>query len=305
MPIAIGPDGPPLILDRRRALLAMASLGASAVMGCSHRAGSRGNADGWFAFLSDPHVASDPSARLRGEVMADNLQAVVADILHGDDPPQGVLIDGDLAFHHGEPGDYATLLGVLDPLRRQGLPVHMTLGNHDDRDHVLAALPDRPRIGPEAKAASVVEGPGLRFLLLDSQNGVNVTAGRLGDDQIAWVARELDDHPQTPAVVFVHHNLNAQSDSALKDTAGLLDVLAPRRQAKAVFFGHTHVWNVRKIGDLHAVNLPAIGYRFLPKQPLGWVVFRPRPDGAELELRCIGGDRRQDGRRVDLSWRRS
>ena len=102
---------------------------------------------------------------------------------------------------------------------------------------------------------------------------------------------------------MVHHNLNADSQSALRDTDGLLAVLLPRRQVKAVVFGHTHVWNVQKIEDLHAINLPAIGYRFLPKQPLGWAVLRPEADGAEIELRCIGGDRRKHGQRTWLKWR--
>ena len=133
----------------------------------------------------------------------------------------------------------------------------------------------------------------MRFVVLDSQDGVNVTPGLLGGGQLAWLARDLDAHPETPAVVFVHHNLNANSESALRDTTGLLDVLRPRRQAKAVVFGHTHVWNVQKIEDIHMINLPAIGYRFRPEQPLGWAILRPEPDGAEIELRCIGGGKPQ------------
>ena len=235
--------------------------------------------------------------------MADNLRAVVADILRADDPPRGVVIDGDLAFHHGEPGDYRTVLGLVEPLRRQALPVHMTLGNHDDRPNLRAAIARQDGDDPGDKVVSTVSGPGVRFVLLDSQNGVNVTAGKLGPEQLSWLANDLDAHPETPAVIVVHHNINAHSESALRNTEAFLNVLRPRRQAKAVVFGHTHVWNVRAIDGIHMINLPAIGYRFLPKQPLGWVVFRPEPDGAEIELRCIGGDRRQDGRRASLRWR--
>jgi predicted phosphodiesterase len=130
-----------------------------------------------------------------------------------------------------------------------------------------------------------------------------VTGGLLGDAQLAWLGHTLDARPDTPAIIFVHHNLNAQWASALNDTSELLAVLQPRPQAKAVVFGHTHVWNVRQIKGIHAINLPAVGYRFMPKQPLGWCVFRPDADGAELELRTIGGDRREHGRRYDLRWR--
>ena len=155
----------------------------------------------------------------------------------------------------------------------------------------------------DEKLVGVVEGKGLRMLLLDSLQRPNVTPGRLGRGPLGWLTSELDAHPETPAVIFVHHNLNASWQSALLDTDELLGVLVPRRQAKAVVFGHTHVWNPRQLDGLHAINLPAVGYRFLPKQPLGWCVFRPTDRGGELELRCVGGDRRQHGRRVPLAWR--
>jgi hypothetical protein len=303
MPIALRPIRPDQGISRRQALAGLTAGGAAIACGCSRNAGSHGHRSGWYALLSDPHIAADPSAKLRGESMADNLRAVVADILRADDPPRGVMIDGDLAFHHGDPGDYRTILGLLEPLRREGLPVHVTLGNHDDRAHLRAAVAGQEWAEAADKYVATIPGPGVRFVLLDSQNGVNVTAGRLGPAQLAWLASDLDAHPDTPAVVVVHHNINARSESALRDTDAFLDVLRPRRQAKAVVFGHTHVWNVREIDGIHMINLPAIGYRFLPKQPLGWVAFRPEPDGAEIELRCIGGDRRQDGRRASLRWR--
>lgn len=297
MPIHLLPD---TRIDRRAFL---AGLAASALApGCAGRAGADGNPGGWYAWLSDTHIAADPARKQNGEVMTDNLRAVVAEILAADEPPRGVLVNGDVAYHEGQAGDYRTFLDATAPLRRAGIPIHLTLGNHDDRSNLIDALGP----GVEAlaeKRVGVVPGPGLRFLLLDSQDGVNVTAGRLGEEQCDWLAGTLDEKPKEPAVIFVHHNLNAESESALRDTEALLDVVRPRRQAKAVIFGHTHVWNPRKIEDVHAINIPAVGYKFLKKQPIGWVVFRPRPDGGELELRCIGGDRRQHGRRVDLSWR--
>jgi hypothetical protein len=294
-------------LSRRDFLAGLALGGMAVTAGCSTRAGSHGNPDGWYAWLADPHIAADPAAELRDEVMARNLRAVVADILNGDDAPHGVFIDGDLAFHNGQPGDYRTLLGVTEPLRQERIPIHLALGNHDDRTHF------RESMGPNAdtsarvaeKHVGVVEGPGIRMLMLDSLQRPNVTGGRLGDHQLAWLTAELDDHPAVPTIIFVHHNLNAEWASALLDTCELLAVLRPRRQAKAVVFGHTHVWNAREIDGIHMINLPAVGYRFLPKQPLGWCVFRPMPGGGELELRCIGGDQRQHGRRIALAWRKA
>ena len=304
MPIHLLPD--PGRLDRREFLAGLAAAGAGLAAGCSGRAGSRGNAAGWYAWLADLHLAADPRTTMHGQVMADNLRAVLDDILAASDPPQGVLIDGDLAQTDGQPGDYRALLGAISPLRNAGIPIHLALGNHDDRDTFRAVLGDRAGAADPAMVAKhvgVVEGPGLRFLILDSLDRVNATAGVLGDRQRAWLADQLDAASGTPTIVFVHHHLDAHQRSALNDTEALLAILRPRRQAKAVVFGHTHVWETRVEDGLHLINLPAVGYRFQARQPLGWCLFRPASDGGELELRCIGGDRKQDRRRIPLRWR--
>ncbi len=102
----------------------------------------------------------------------------------------------------------------------------------------------------------------------------------------------------------MHHNLNAERPAALHDTTAFLDLLKDRPQAKAVIFGHTHVWHVQPQDGLHLVNVPAVGYKFLPRQPIGWCLYRPHADGAELELRPIGRDRRKRGiERRELRWR--
>ena len=285
---------------------AIAGIGAFAGSGCKERAGSHGNGAGWHAWLSDIHVAADPNATLRDENMAENLRKVVREVLDADDPPRGFFVNGDLAFRDGQREDYRTVLNLFKPLRDSRVPIHLTLGNHDDRTRVREAFLDDA--GKEASAVvdklvGEVNEPKVRYLLLDSLQKPNVTPGRLGREQIAWTAKALDEDRTSSTIVFVHHNLNATWTSALLDTAELLDVLQPRRQVKAVVFGHTHVWNHRIVNGLHMVNLPAVGYRFMPKQPLAWCVFRPRDDGGELELRCVGGDRRRDGEKVDLRWR--
>jgi hypothetical protein len=286
---------------RRGFLAGVAACAAGWVYSRPGRAGSGGNPWGWHAWVSDTHVAADPEAEVHGERMARNLARVVAEILDATDPPRLVVFNGDLAFKLGEAEDYDRFLALIDPLRRRGIPVHATLGNHDDRERLCEAL-GHP--GPlREKRVGTLEFPGLRYLLLDSQDGVNVTPGRLGAEQLAWVARTLDEAPETPCLVVVHHHPNSRNEAALQDSDDLLAVLEMRPQAKGIVFGHTHVWNCRKLGTLHALNLPATGYRFLDSQPLGWCVVRPRPDGAEVELRCIGGDTGEHGRRVDLAWR--
>src|SRR5262245_53193236 len=127
-------------LDRRRFLASLALGGAGLLSGCARRAGSGGHANGWYAWMADTHIAGDPSTAVHGQVMAEHLRAVVADLLAATDPPLGVLIAGDLAFKTGRAADYERFLAVVEPLRSAGIPFHATPGNHDDRAPLGAAL---------------------------------------------------------------------------------------------------------------------------------------------------------------------
>lgn len=289
----------------RRGFLGAAVAGA-ATLSLGRSAFARDDANPWYAFVSDTHIAADPATVAREQTMAKNLQAVVAEILAKDRAPLGVFIDGDLALKDGQPKDYGTFLNLTRPWTSANLPLHLALGNHDDRDHFSAALKIAPATeAVVSKHVSIVDGPGIRFLVLDSLDEPNVTPGVLGDAQLSWLGKTLDSRPDLPTIVFVHHNLSEEEDGALTDTKALLDVLVPRVQAKAVVFGHTHRWDVSERSGLQLINLPAVGYPFSPDQPIGWVAMRPERGGATLTLHAIGGDRRKDGETVELKWRAS
>lgn len=264
---------------------------------------ARNKAD-WYAWAADTHIAADAKAIIRNQNMAQNLRAVAADILGQPDAPRGVFIDGDLALKNGQAGDYRTLLDLTEPLRAAKLPLHLALGNHDDRAHFRQVLAAEPPLDADVldKHASIVEGPGPRFIVLDSLDKVDVTPGLLGDRQRAWLARTLDAEPETPTILFVHHNLS-HHDGALTDTEALLKLIRPRRQVKAVVYGHSHRWERAEDEGLHLINLPAVGYPFAADQPIGWCKFSPTDVGAELELKSIRSDRSKHGERVPLRWR--
>jgi Icc protein len=299
MPIHLLADGNEL--TRRDWLSAVALAGASFVL---KPARAEGPTPAWYALVSDTHIAADPASRNREQNMAENLTAVVADLLAQPNAPGAVFVDGDLALKDGRAGDYARFLALVEPLRRARRPLHFTLGNHDQRSHFLAALGPSPakEIAVDHKHVGVVEGPGLRFVMLDSLDKTDEVAGLLGQDQLRWLAGSLDGHAETPTVVLVHHN-PSDKPGALSDTAALLKTIRPRRQVKALVFGHSHRWELTEDDGIHLVNLPAVAYPFAADQPLGWVRFQPNDRGAELTLRCIGGDKSKDRQTIDLRWR--
>ena len=270
---------------------------------------------GWLALISDTHIDADLAKTNLGQNMAENLRAVVQDDLSQAQRPAGTFINGDLALKDGQTPDYEQLLNLLGPLRQAGLPIHLGLGNHDHRDHFLAVLKDPLQLqrAEASKYLSEVtlqmgtaQAPALlRVIVLDSLNKVNITPGLLGPEQLLWLQDHLDApaHATVPTMVLVHHDPSNQTN-ALIDSDALLRVLGPRRQVKALFFGHTHVWSTKQQNDgLWLVNLPAVAYPFSNDQPLGWVQCRPRGNGVELELRAIGGNLTQNRQRVELAWR--
>lgn len=277
-------------------LLAAPNLFADEVITDPHR----------LALLSDVHIAADPAAHERGVVMFDHLKQAVAEVVKLDPRPAAAFINGDCAYHTGQVEDYQTLLPLLQPLRDRGLPLHLEMGNHDDRDHLWSTIPhSEAHVEPLAhRQVMILEYPRANFFLLDSLDKTNKTPGVLGKEQIDWLAGALDQRADKPALVMVHHQPDEKpKPSGLTDTKALLDTLLPRRQVKALFYGHTHNWAVTKREDLHCINLPAVAYVFIPGQPSGWVDAHLQDNGISLELRCLNPSHPKHGQKIDLTWR--
>ncbi len=308
MPIHLAPR-PAQRRETRRNFLGRAAAGASALLlgGLRPAPGQEDARKPVWALLSDTHIHESLNEANQGSNMASNLRKVVSEVIG--DRPTAALVNGDLAREIGKPGDYQSFLTLAAPLREGGVPVHLTLGNHDDRASFLGVLGERgerltriERAAIAEKYCESIEQDGVRWLLLDSLEEVNKVPGILGAAQLDWVARELDSAPATPAVIFVHHNVEPV-DVGLKDTKALLEVLRPRRQLKCIFFGHTHEWRRFAVDGIHMVNLPAIGYAFKKGEPMGWVRGMPRAAGLTIELRSLDGAHPDHGKKIELEWR--
>jgi 3',5'-cyclic AMP phosphodiesterase CpdA len=237
--------------------------------------------------------------------MAANLEACVSEVLGQARKIAGVIVNGDCAHISGLQADYETLRPLLQPLTEAQIPVHLLMGNHDDRVTFAAAMGRAAATVVESRFVAVQESPLVNWFLLDSLDEVNVTPGRLGEVQLAWLAKELDARTDKPAIVVVHHNIVKEPQiTALQDSAALLALVRPRRQVKACFFGHIHHWEqtVDESG-LHVVSLPPTSYVFRPESPNGWVRAVPRRDGMDLELRCLNVRHPQHGEVKKLAWR--
>jgi len=278
-------------------------------------------AEAWVLF-SDTHIAADPEFNARGINMAAHLRQGLSEALsmHARKPMQGLLINGDCAYLDGQAGDYATLGSLLVPVVEKGIPIHVTLGNHDERERIQQGLGSvfgsggqaagkgsgRVRAELSDKLASCVHGRFCDWYLLDSLAVTNKTPGRVGEAQLAWLSACLKAAPERPALVMVHHNPQPkfiEKVSGLEDTDALLDLLLPLKQVKALFFGHTHVNLTLTVEGLHLVNLPACAYRFRPEQPTGWTSALVDARGCSLTLFDTEKSHELHQKEVRLDWR--
>lgn len=272
----------------------------------------------WLLF-SDAHIAADRALVSRSVNVAANLALCVNEALAAHPAASAAIISGDCALLNGQKEDYKTFGELVQPLRDAGLPVHLLMGNHDDRAHFAEALGGINAPSPvEHRIAGVIESKLANWFLLDSLDVTNKTPGLLGPEQRAWLEKALDARADKPALIVVHHNIiplpeNPElrevakatlSKGGLTDSEDLLAILRPRQQVKACIFGHTHNWSVlRESGGIHLINLPPTGYVFKNGMPSGWVHAALSEHGATLKLNCTDVAHTQHGAKAELTWR--
>jgi 3',5'-cyclic-AMP phosphodiesterase len=297
-------------ISRRRFLTGSFAAAAALALG-QGCASPKGKADEHsVALLSDTHIAANPEQIERTVNLTHNLKAVTDEVLAWPQRPGMVFINGDLAFNSGTKPDYAAVLGLLRPLREEGMPIHLGMGNHDDRGNFWQVLRDSKTVQPRlpGRQAAIVRAREANWFVLDSLIQTLTAPGLLGEAQRAWLAAALDANADKPALIMIHHHpaplVAGKTKSGLEDVAELFAILRPRRQVKAWFFGHTHRWDVRQDeSGIHLVNLPPTSYLFEQGRPNGWVHAAVQDGGARLELRCLDHAHKDHGQVVNLAWR--
>jgi 3',5'-cyclic AMP phosphodiesterase CpdA len=293
-------------MTRRRFLAG--SLAAAGWL-CARRiaAAPSGTGPNRWVLLSDTHVWEKRDQKYRNTNPAENFLQIRAEILALKPRPSGVIFTGDLAFLEGQAADYAVLADLVQPLRQAGIGLHFALGNHDHRGNFWNAFPEtRPAASPPVpnKHVGLLSTEPANWFLLDSLEQTKATPGLLGKAQLEWLAKELDARPEKPAMVVAHHPPDPTGGlEGLKDTGPLFDILRPRKQVKAYFFGHTHRWSVSQYRGIHLINLPTTAWLFDAKEPRGWVDVRLRPDGISLALSALDKNHQSHGQTVELTWR--
>jgi 3',5'-cyclic-AMP phosphodiesterase len=152
-----------------------------------------------FVQISDTHIGFDKPAN--GDVTA-TLRAAIAKIKAEPEPPAFVLHTGDLT-HLSRPAEFDTLRQVLSDL---SVPVFYVPGEHDVLDDEGRTYLERFGKGTRGAGWYSFDQGGVHFVGL--VNVVNLKAGglgTLGQEQLAWLEKDLEHlESSTPIVVFAH-----------------------------------------------------------------------------------------------------
>jgi len=208
--------------------------------------------------ISDLHLLGDPGSCTNGVDSAAVLERVVP--LVNALAPDLVVATGDLT-DDGTPAAYHRLRQLLAPLRA---PLRACPGNHDDRQAFREAF----GFVADAPLRQSLAVAGVRLVLLDSTVPGH-SAGRLPEDDLAWLEAECAAHPDTCTCVFLHHQplpiyVRWLDAVGLQHPDGLLQLLARHPQVRVVAHGHVHQPRRWRYGAQLVASVPALAYQISP-----------------------------------------
>lgn len=266
------------------------------------------------ALLADTHISANPDRVYPGTKwpgspvgedehesvnMAQCLAEAAKNVLQLNPRPAHLIVNGDCALSRGNEAEYKEFLRLVKPIRAAGITIHVTIGNHDNRKNLWKLLPlmKKEKMGIQA---DVIEQPHVNLVLLDSGR-----KGILGDKQLEWLAKQLDERADKPALIFGHFNLaptqGVRPIKGMPDGPSLLKLIAQRKHARAYICGHTHEWRQDQRGHLRLINQPAVSYYFGKGHAHGWIDMKLTETSADLELNCINRKHKQHGDRSQFS----
>jgi 3',5'-cyclic-AMP phosphodiesterase len=193
-----------------------------------------------IAQITDLHVttAADPLNQRRNE---DRLRQVMSAIHALRPRPVAIVATGDLV-DRGEREEYLELKRLM---AASEIPVLYALGNHDHRAAFLSVFDGQgARTDPNGFVQYVEDFGAMRLVVGDTLGGPN--HGEYCEDRAAWLAAVLDEAPDRPTAVVLHHPPIPSGiqwmdpDPASPWIGRLATVLRGREQVKVLLCGHIH-----------------------------------------------------------------
>ena len=264
----------------RKEFLTLAGIGGvvfASGLGHFARAATMGvQQDFHFVQMSDTHWGfNGPKANPEAK---DTLPKAIGLVNALKEQPDFIVFTGDLTHTTDDPQERRKRMGEFKDLIKQLKVQNIRLmpGEHD------ASL-DKGAAYKEffGDTHYTFDHKGVHFIVLDN---VSDPAAALGDEQLAWLAADLQKLDKTqPIVVFTHRplfDLQPSWDWATRDGAKAVDLLMPYQNV-TVFYGHIHQENHHTTGHIqhHAATsliFPLVAPGSQPKrEPVLWDPAQP------------------------------
>jgi 3',5'-cyclic-AMP phosphodiesterase len=191
-----------------------------------------------IAQITDVHLGFEPNnpAEFNRKRLDQTLRQIASTVPR----PDLLLVTGDLADTGEDAVSYKRLKGALSGFP---IPTWLGMGNHDSRDAFQHYFPHIPNEDGFVQYA-IEDGP-LRILMLDTLELDRHGGGFCGVRE-AWLRARLDEAPERPTLIAMHHppidtGLSWMSD---RSDAGWIErlraVVTGRENIVGIIAGHLH-----------------------------------------------------------------
>ena len=191
-----------------------------------------------IAQMTDIHIGFAPDERPE-EYNRVRFRATLKRVIESPNPLDMLIISGDITDN----GDLDSFEKTAALLNECPFPVWPMVGNHDTREALVEAFPQVQL--NDGFLHYVLEQDGLRILLLDTlENGRH--GGAFCERRQAWLEARLNEAPNTPTLIFMHHPPVVSGIEWMDPAPGETWVqrfgaaVEGRRQILAIHCGHLH-----------------------------------------------------------------
>ncbi|MGJ4945860.1 phosphodiesterase [Bradyrhizobium sp. HKCCYLS1011] len=193
-----------------------------------------------IAQISDLHIKAPGRLAYRRVDTAAALERCIEALNHFEPTLDLVVISGDLVDTPTEQ-EYEHLVRLLSRLK---IPFVAIPGNHDSRELMRAAFPDRSYANSAGPLNQRVVVEGLEIILLDSSVPGH-PQGELDGSTCDWLEATLSMSTERPALVFLHHppfatgiwHMDRQN---LRNASDLALIVRRHPRLQLIGCGHVH-----------------------------------------------------------------
>lgn len=215
-----------------------------------------------IAQISDLHIAPPGEKTLGHVAMDENLKAIVTHINQLEIRPDVAVISGDIT----DLADLKSAQYAREMLDALAMPYYVVPGNHDSRVTLLEAF--SPAHCPSELPGFIcyaIDDFDIRLIALDSTIA-GECGGELCAQRLNWLAQKLDEAPDKPTFIFLHHpplkcGVSESDADGFIGARGLSKLIRQHRNILRVSCGHIHLLTTSGWGGTSLSTSPSIGMR--------------------------------------------